>query len=446
MEPTSMGMAGRYRLEERIAAGGVGEVWRGRDTVLDRVVAVKLLRPEYTQHPETLARFRAEARHTASLSHPGIAQVYDYGQGEDGQPFLVMELIDGPSLATVLARGPLDAATTMDIVYQTAAALAAAHTSGLVHRDIKPANLLLAPGGHVKVTDFGIAYAAGSAPLTRTGALIGTPAYLAPERVAGGAATPASDLYSLGVVCYECLTGEPPFSGTPLETALAHQHGRLPPLPLHVPAQVTVLVTTLTAKDPTARPASAAEVARWASRLRDELATGSTDRPTGWHGPAPTGSLHPTLTGLPSDTMAIPQPDSVDKPPPSHLHRRWTVLLAAVAVALAAGLAGWLLRGTPSAASQGHHAPAGVHSTPPQLVDVNPSLLDGQPVSAVRQQLTQLGLQVQVEWHHSGNQPGGTVISVEPSGQLPRGTPVVVTGALEPPGHDHGGGNSGNGN
>ena len=189
-------MAGRYRLDERIAAGGVGEVWRGHDAVLDRAVAIKLLRPEYAQHSETLARFRAEAHHAAVVAHPGIAQVYDYG--EDGQPFLIMELVNGPSLAAVLADGPLNAGRAMDIVAQTATALAAAHSAGLVHRDIKPANLLIGPGGQVKITDFGIANAAGSAPLTRTGALVGTPAYLAPERVAGESATPASDLYSLG--------------------------------------------------------------------------------------------------------------------------------------------------------------------------------------------------------------------------------------------------------
>ncbi|MBO0773029.1 MAG: serine/threonine protein kinase, partial [Actinobacteria bacterium] len=265
MSSTALIMGGRYRLDEPIAAGGVGEVWRGHDTVLGRAVAVKLLRPEYAQHPETLARFRAEARHAGGVSHPGIAQVYDYG--DDGQPFLVMELVDGPSLASVVAGGPRAARDTMDVAAQTAAALAAAHAAGLVHRDIKPGNLLLGPDGQVKITDFGIAYAAGSAPLTRTGTVIGTPAYLAPERVAGGPATPASDLYSLGVVCYECLTGQRPFTGTPVEIALAHQHGQLPPLPPQVPAEAAALVASLAAKDPAVRPASAADAAQQAAQL-----------------------------------------------------------------------------------------------------------------------------------------------------------------------------------
>ena len=248
-------LAGRYRLVSPIAAGAVGEVWRAADLVLARPVAVKLLRPEHAQHPETLARFRAEARHAGSLAHPGVAHVYDYRAGGDGHPpYLVMELVDGPSLAGLLDSGPLEPASAMDLVAQAAAGLHAAHSAGLVHRDIKPGNLLVGPGGQVKITDFGIAYAAGSAPLTRTGMLIGTPAYLAPERLAGGTAGPASDLYSLGVVAWECLAGAPPFTGIAVEVAMAHRDRPLPPLPDSIPGEVVVLVAELTAKDP-ARPA-----------------------------------------------------------------------------------------------------------------------------------------------------------------------------------------------
>src|SRR5690348_15676325 len=279
----------RYRLDSRIAFGGVGEVWRATDLVLGRPVAVKLLQDRYAGHAETLARFRAEARHAGALSHPGIAQVYDYGEaGPDRPPYLVLELVDGPSLAGVLADGPLEPAVALDVVAQTAAGLAAAHAAGLVHRDIKPANLLMAPGSGVKITDFGIAHAAGSAQLTRTGMLVGTPAYLAPERVAGESATPASDLYSLGIVCYECLTGERPFTGTAVEIALAHRHGRVPPLPPYVPAEAAALVASLTARDPAARPRTAGDVARWAGHARDSAATGGDDRPVSPTDPAPT--------------------------------------------------------------------------------------------------------------------------------------------------------------
>jgi serine/threonine-protein kinase len=212
-----------------------------------------------------------------------VVPVYDYGPvGPVGAPFLVMELVDGPSLAEVAACGPLEPAWVLDVAGQVAAGLAAAHAQGLVHRDIKPANLLLAPGGTVKITDFGIASAAGSASLTLAGTLPGTPGYLAPERAAGAPATAASDLYSLGVVAWECLAGAPSFTGTPLEIALAHADRVMPPLPAAIPRGVADLVAELTAKGPAARPASAASVAARADQLRAAItgtATITTDRP-----------------------------------------------------------------------------------------------------------------------------------------------------------------------
>jgi eukaryotic-like serine/threonine-protein kinase len=189
----------------------------------DPAVAVKLLHGGYASPGEALARFKAEARHAGALAHENIARVYDYGEPVDGQSYLVMELVEGPSLASVLAGGPLSAARTMDVVAQVAAGLQAAHSAGLIHRDIKPANILFAPGGAVRITDFGIAHAVGSAPVTATGMVMGTPGYLAPERVAGVQAGPASDLYALSIVAYECLAGSPPFSGGALEVAIAHR-------------------------------------------------------------------------------------------------------------------------------------------------------------------------------------------------------------------------------
>jgi hypothetical protein len=267
-------LGGRYELNEPIGAGGFSEVWRATDTVLARPVAIKFLHASYAHQAEALARFRAEARYAGALAHQNIARIYDYAEPADSVPYLVMELIDGPSLARVLSRGALEAARAMDVVAQAAAGLQAAHDAGLIHRDIKPANLLLCPDGTVKITDFGISHAVGSAPVTMTGTLIGTPSYMAPERVAGARATPASDLYALGVVAYECLAGAPPFSGVPLEVALAHRERPLPPLPPSVPVEVGALVMQLTAKDACWRPASAAEVARRAAALRDGLRDG----------------------------------------------------------------------------------------------------------------------------------------------------------------------------
>ena len=274
MALAGVALGGRYVLDHQIGHGGYGEVWHATDTVLCRPVAVKLLYPRYAQWSEALARFQAEARHAGALSHENIAQVYDYGEPADGRPpYLVMELVDGPSLDTALADGPLDADRTMDIVAQAAAGLQAAHAAGMIHRDVKPANLLLAPGGIIKITDFGVARTVGSLSVTATGELIGTPGYLAPERVAGEQATPASDLYSLGMVAYECLAGAPPFTGTPLVVALAHRERPLPPLPSSVAAGVSAFVIRLTAKDPAWRP-DAAEVAVWAGLLRDGVGAG----------------------------------------------------------------------------------------------------------------------------------------------------------------------------
>ena len=263
-------LGGRYALDEQIGNGGYGEVWRATDTVLSRPVAIKLLHPRYAQRSEGLARFRAEARHAGGLSHENIARVFDYGEPAGGQPpYLVMELVDGPSLEAALAGGPLESGRTMDIVAQAAAGLQAAHAAGMIHRDIKPGNLLLAPGGTVKITDFGIAHTIGSASVTASGELIGTPGYLAPERAGGEQATPASDLYSLGMVAFECLAGVPPFRGMALEVALAHRDRPLPPLPPTVAAGVCALVMRLAAKDPARRLDDAAEVAVWAGLLRD---------------------------------------------------------------------------------------------------------------------------------------------------------------------------------
>lgn len=463
-------LAGRYRLEARIAAGGVGEVWRGWDAVLLRAVAVKLLRSEYAGHQETLARFRAEARHAGSLPHPGIAQVYDYG--EDGQPFLVMELVDGPALSTVLRRGPLDAATALDLVAQTASALAAAHAAGLVHRDVKPANLLLAPGGHVKVTDFGIAYAVGSAPLTGTGTLIGTPAYLAPERVEGRPATPASDLYSLGIVCWECLTGAPPFTGTQVEVAMAHSRGQLPPLGPMVPAEVAALVTSLTARDPSARPASASDAARLATGLREALAPGGTAPQGGWPVPPPAAPADPppatlvTAQHLPSQPRTTADTQTAVLADPGREAGRWPqggrfwlrgrarrgrmLVLAAAGAGVVAVLAGWLaLGGNGPARHPAGPPPVSASSSAPPPAEVSQAALAGQPVSVVRRQLQHAGLRVHVTWQVNGHQKPGTVTSVQPTGRVPAGTTVVVSAVKAPPGHGgqgDGGNGHGNGN
>lgn len=411
MTPATFLLADRYRLDERIAVGGVGEVWRAVDLVLERPVAVKLLLAQHALDEESLARFRAEARHAGALSHPCIARVYDYCEADPPHPpCLVLELVDGPSLAGRLAGGPLDAVQVMDVVAQAAEGLHAAHTAGLVHRDIKPANLLLSKDGRLKITDFGISHAAGSASVTCTGTLIGTPAYLAPERVAGAGGTPATDLYALGVVAYECLAGQPPFRGTPLQVALAQRERPLPALPEAVPPPVAALVAELTAKVPWARPATAAGVAQRARRLRDEMAV---DR------------HFVTLDGKAAPWPGYYWPRRRNNRP------RGRIAAVALAVALAAALAGWLQMGMFRFAPANHQvtqsAEAAIH-----MIRVDGAALNGRPVREVRRELHHLGLTVRVLWRRDGQHAPGRVLSVQPTGAVPAGSLILLTGSANP--------------
>ncbi|MBL8774503.1 MAG: protein kinase [Acidimicrobiales bacterium] len=263
----------RYRLHRLIGAGGMGSVWEAEDLVLHRRVAVKLLQNLHADDPVAAARFEREAQTAARLSHPHLAVVYDYG-GADDRMFLVMELLEGETLAHRLRRGALPPDEAAAVMAEAAEALAAAHERRVVHRDVKPANLMLTPNG-AKVLDFGIAASGSGAPLTATGLIIGTAAYLAPERVQGRSATPASDVYSLGAVLYEALTGQPAFGGdTPAEVALGHVHQAAPDIRAvapTVPAELADACGAALAKDPAVRPA--------ASELADRLRHASTRAP-----------------------------------------------------------------------------------------------------------------------------------------------------------------------
>jgi eukaryotic-like serine/threonine-protein kinase len=315
-------LAGRYRLTDRIAAGGMGEVWRAFDQLLNRQVAVKVLPTVRAGDQAALARFRAEARFAASLSHPGIAQVYDYGESaEVGGAYLVMELVDGDPLSAILARaGRLSPDVTLDIVGQAAYALDVAHQAGIVHRDIKPGNILIARGGTAKITDFGIATAVRAAHsaqhLTETGMVMGTAMYVSPEQATGSKVTASSDIYSLGVVAFECLSGRPPFNASePLAIAYAHKHDPVPPLPPDVPPSVVELVNAMLAKTPAGRPGSARMVADRTGVLRQALALGVP--PTRMDLPAATGQLPaamPTRADLPAASTAALFADPGSRP------------------------------------------------------------------------------------------------------------------------------------
>ncbi|GHJ46604.1 putative serine/threonine-protein kinase PknA [Catellatospora sp. TT07R-123] len=264
-------LSGRYRIDDRIASGGMGDVWRGTDTVLDREVAIKVMLTALLEDPNFVERFKVEARTMATVNHPGVVRVYDFGM--DQVAYLIMEYVEGDPLARTLNKfGRLTAARTMLLVAQAADALQAAHEKGIVHRDVKPGNLLVRPNGTLVLTDFGIARSAAASQLTATGAVMGTASYLAPEQASGAGASSSSDIYSLGVVAYQCLTGNRPYDGdTPLEIAMKHVNGTPPPLPNEIPPVVRQIVQRAMAKDPAKRWPSAASFADAARQAGNAL-------------------------------------------------------------------------------------------------------------------------------------------------------------------------------
>jgi eukaryotic-like serine/threonine-protein kinase len=256
----------RYDVVRPLGSGGMGEVYLARDRVLGRDVALKVLRRQYAGDEEFAERFKREAMSAASLSHPNIIQVYDRGETEEGASYIAMEYVPGGTLKERISReGPLGAADAAGLGAQVAEALGAAHDRGMVHRDIKPQNVLLAARGGAKVADFGIARAGSSATISRTGSVIGTAGYMSPEQALGKPATPKSDLYSLGVVLYEALTGELPYTAdNPIAVSMKHVNEPLrPPIELNprIPKGMNAIVTKLLAKDPEDRYADADKLA-----------------------------------------------------------------------------------------------------------------------------------------------------------------------------------------
>ncbi len=462
--PTTGSVLGsRYVLDHLIAVGGMGQVWKATDQVLERPVAVKMLRTDLLDSDDFRNRLRAEARLAAGLPHPGTAHVYDYAEDSfDGRrvAFLVMEFVEGQPLSHRLARGDRPKlGEVVSILDQAARALGAAHSVGIVHRDVKPGNLLITPDGRVKVTDFGIARAMNSSDITEVGKVIGTVRYMSPEQARGGDATPASDVYSLAVIGYEMLSGSTPFHGdTPDAIAWAHVHASPPALPMHVPAELRSLIEQSLAKLPDERPGDGARFAGALQRVTIDPTlpiVASTTRfdptsrpPTQNVGVDPTAVFHHPVTTVERLTTAEDAGAETASPVRSpseeplivgglvHQQRRrrraaaWGAAMA-VAVCLLVLMA--LSGGSDDGATiaSGASDPPVTTSAPPaaavNFVTVEPSTYLGHTEADARAALTAAGLTVVTKTAPSTGDLTGLVIDVQPNGPVAPGSTVTIT-------------------
>ncbi len=405
---------GRYHVVDRIAAGGMGEVFRAHDAVLDRRVAIKVLHRNLSGDTGFVDRFRREARAAANLNHPNIVGVHDWG-AVDGVYYMVMEFVDGLSLRDLLnAEGLVAPAQAADVLGQTLAALEHAHRQGIVHRDVKPENVMVTREGIVKVADFGLARAYADAQITEAGTVTGTVQYLAPEQLQGEPADPRTDLYALGIVAFEILTGRLPFTGeTPMAIAYKHIHERVPPPSSRnpvVPKALDGWVASMTEKQRELRPESAAEARRDLEAEARSFAAAP-----------PVGSLIPEVAVIPiapvperATTVTISRTRRGRRT--RHPRARWA--LGALLAVLAIGGAAW--------GAWAYLKPAEV-AVPPVV---------GFHVQEAQQRLEEAGLLVRIgDGRHSLNVPAGEVLRVQPAEGtvLEEGDRVTLVASLGPP-------------
>jgi eukaryotic-like serine/threonine-protein kinase len=395
---------GRYEVLSRIGTGGMADVYLARDQLLGRQVAVKLLHHRFAEDQEFVERFRREASSAAGLSHPNIVAIFDRGEW-DGTYYIAMEYLPGRSLkAVVREQGPLAVQSAIDIVTQILQAARFAHRRGVIHRDLKPHNVILDEEGRAKVTDFGIARA-GASDMTLTGSIMGTAQYLSPEQAQGHAVSAASDLYAVGIVLYELLTGAVPFDGETAVTIALKQVSATPPPPSAlnpaVPAELDAVVLRALAKDPAARFADAAEFIAALEYVRQTLSGGA-------HGsPLANGPVAPTVAAA---ALLLPAGESATEAAPAGHDRRWWWIAGAVVLVLAAvALALFLLL-----------PPAKRQATVPDVT--------GQPQAAAAMRLERAGLKPNPTQAASAKIATGTVISETPphGSVVDRGSEVTI--------------------
>jgi len=429
-------LADRYHLEERIATGGMGVVWRARDHRLGRDVAIKLIRPEYADDPTFRERLQLEARAIAAINSPHVVRIHDVCEERDPaggyRAFIVMELVDGQPLSAILRDGPLTPARTAAVMGATASALAAAHEQQIVHRDIKPGNLMVGAKDQLTVLDFGIARAADAVALTATDLILGTARYIAPEQADGRGASSASDVYSLGVVAFECLVGTVPYdAGSDVAIALAHLRNPIPRLPAKIPEPIATLVRQMLAKAPAERP-SAAEVAeRFAAvvepvapvaaattiTLPEVGAVAAATEPTNVM-PAMMVAGHRVRDHLAGRDLHETRSATL-RPRLLAIPAGFVVLALLIALIASAGGSG----GQPAAAAASTTSGAAHHAVVSK-VRINPTRYVGKRWPAVRDALTALGVNPTPEY--AGEGAAGTVIGIAPTGKVAKGAVITV--------------------
>ena len=459
-------IANRYLIVAAVGGGGMADVYRAEDRRLGRPVAVKMLRREFLKDREFVRRFENEARAAASLSHPNVVRVYDVGETDDGNRYIVMEFVEGETLKDLLrAVGPLSVRQALTVGLAVAQALAAAHRKGIVHRDIKPENILVTREGDVKVTDFGIARAASGRTIVHTGTIVGSAHYFSPEQARGGFVDEKSDLYSLGAVLFELLVGRPPFEAdSPIALALRHVQDPVPSLrklrPV-IPRRVEQLVQKLLAKDPQDRFRTAEAACRQIEAVLLELGG---PEPLGRAQRAPAldpgsrrrGGRRARSMGLSIalaavvvlaavtllvyraavlwlDTPTIHVPNVVGSPLPEARRRLLAshLVVAVVASRPARSKKGTVVAQEPAAGTpvkEGRQIDVVLSSGPPR-VDV-PSLR-GEPLGAARATLAALGLRARLVWRSAG-EPTGTVLAQSPPpGKVTQGSFVTLVVARQ---------------
>ena len=419
----------RYELLALVGSGGMAEVYLARDVVLDREVALKLLKTRYAEDEEFVARFRREAKSAAALASPYVVPIFDRGETEDGTYYIAMEYISGGTLKDrIRTTGALPPRIATEVGMQAAQALQAAHKKGIVHRDVKPDNILYAEAGHVKVVDFGIARAAEATTISNIGDILGSVKYMSPEQAAGERVGPGSDLYSLGVVLYEMLTGKAPFEvKTPADVPAEHAGGpprRSRELNSEVPEALDAIVMRLLARDPADRYRSAAALVEELGRVRYALPPASSS-----------GDEAATTAVADATTLAL-KPVASGSINGTHGWRSFLILMACAVLVIALGLLSWsLLRGAaPSSApgTAGRAAgglPKGTERAQSRHQEIEVPAVKGLEEQAARTRLDKAGFQVEVRSRASSQSETDTVLkqSVASGKEAKEGSKIVLT-------------------